>query len=215
MNAELLYETNLNHLRIGDYIMHISVFADRIETHPAFTDAPVYVPNAQKFRTYATELRQASEEASYNKRKAKEKDDKRAESQRDYVFAVQHAVMVAVHERNMAMLDSLELEPKQRAHTRSPKHQDIPGMPKLSVKNGKISGTMIATVNRDPATGSIHLQFTEDPGVDSSWNDLPLFYTCRMESGGFDPVKRYYFRARFENSAGVGPWSPIVNLVII
>jgi len=216
MSQEIL-DTNFTKLSHGDYILMLYTLADKLEGHLAFQDLPEHVPGPPRFRDYAEQLTKAVEAAKYgDKHKGAERDELRARSQQDITFAAQHAVMVSVHRNDPSMLANIGLEQKQRTYTRTPTI-GIPGMPsKLTVKNGSAPGTVIASVNREPGAGSIEVQYTEaDPAIEAFWKSAGMFYQCRMEVKGLESVKRYHFKVRYHGSSGAGPWSAIVNLVVI
>lgn len=207
------FDTNFSKLTDGDLFQKTISFAETVKDHPAFQNLQEHVPGYDRFMTLADMLRNASEAARYgDKLKAEERDKIREEILRSFTFAGQHVIMVAAH-RNDPTLLNIGLEQRQRVY-RTAQHS-LPGPPaKLFVKNGS-PGVVVAMVNRDREMASVELQITENTGNDSSWKTVDKYYTCKMEVRGLEPVKRYYFRARYHNSVGVGPWSPVVNLVVV
>ncbi|HBA87808.1 MAG TPA: hypothetical protein DCZ75_07390 [Geobacter sp.] len=206
--------SSLKKLSDGDLIQQTFSFAERIKNHDAFQNLQEHVPGYDRFTNLGVALQKTSEAARYGDRLLEaEKERIREEIIRCFIFACQHAVMVATHRNAPSMLE-IGIEQKQRAYSRSVTHS-LPAMPqKLILKKGNRPGMVVATVGKESGVGSIELQFTDNPGDESSWKSLERYYNCRMEVSGLDSVKRYYFRVRYHNSVGSGPWSAVVSIVV-
>lgn len=209
-------ETNFSKLSHGDFILKLYNLADRLQDHAAFKDHPEYVPGPTTFRDLAGLLQKSVDAAAHgDKQKIEELDGVRAKSAAAITFAGQHVVMVSTYRGDPAMLNNIGLDLRHRTYSK-PSNNSPGKLSKLGLKNGATSGTVVVTVNKMPGAGSIDLQITDgDPTVESSWRSLERSYQCRTEVKGLEPVKRYYFRARFHNAGGAGPWSAIVNIVVV
>lgn len=215
MKGETL-ETDLKFLSHGDFVVRLKNFAVTLEGHPALQNAPPCVPGPLHFRDYADRLTIAiAAAANGDKQKEKEREALREEAQRSLTFTGQFIVMFSTYSKDPTMLQTSGLELKQRTHSRAPLNSLPRQATKFTATNGEAPGTAILTVNKEPHMGSVELQATSaDPNIEAEWYTLVKSYTCRTEAKGLDSVKRYYFRARFENALGVGPWSHIVSLIV-
>ena len=212
-----IYDTNYSKLSHGEYILVLYMLAEKLRDHIAFQNLPEHVPGSPKFLDYAEQMKIAVEEAkSRDVNKGARRDWLRARSQQDITFVGQHVVMVATHRNDPTILEGTGLKLKTRSYTKT-QHSDRPDRPdKLKVTNGKDPGTVVALVSRVPGPGGIELHWTDgDPADESSWRNAGMFYQCRIELKGLDSVKRYYFRVRYHTTSGVGPWSAIMDLVVV
>jgi len=213
-----MLDTNYSGLSTGDFIMRMVTVAEKMEGHACFPDdCPEYVTRQEKLLKLADRLRVLDDAvAGGDTQKAAEKKALRAESEQCLIFNAQHIVMLSMHRKDPQLLLNAGYDLKQKSYNRKAENV-LPNMPaKFFVKNGKVSGSILATVNRAQNVGSIELQVTDgDPLDESSWKTMPMFYHCRMEVTGLEPVKKYHFRTRYHNSGGFGPWSLVVALVVI
>ncbi|HBG06744.1 MAG: hypothetical protein A2075_14615 [Geobacteraceae bacterium GWC2_58_44] len=217
MSQDIL-DTNFSGLSTGDFILLMHIFADKIAVHPSFTGpCPEYVSGSEKLMHLAEQLFVLDRAAAgHDKDKMAEKKALRAESEQRLTFNANHLVMLSQHRKEPELLLNAGYELKHKSYSRSTSIP-LPGVPtKFTVKNGSVPGTVIATVNRPQNFRSVELQYTEaDPLAEASWRSMEIFYQCRMERKGLDSVKKYHFRARYQNAAGTGPWSAIVTLVVV
>lgn len=87
---------------------------------------------------------------------------------------------------------------------------------KFSAKHGRVSGSVHFYTNGWEGKGSAEVQICEgNPADEASWRMLNIFHTCRMRQDGLESAKRCYFRGRLRNDAGNGPWSEVVELIIL
>lgn len=218
MSQELL-DANFNSLSTGDFILVLHIIAGKIAIHPSFTGPlPEYVSGAEKIMELAEQLFVLDRAAAgRDKDKMAEKKALRAESEQRLAFNANHLVMLSQHRNDPELLLNAGYELKQHKNYNKNASIPLPEMPtKFTVKNGSVPGTVIAKINRSQKFGSIELQCAEaDPLAEVSWRMIDMFYQCRMEGKGLESVKRYYFRARYHNAGGIGPWSAIVTLVVL
>lgn len=206
--------TRLDGLSDGDLMQETHSFAETIRGHEAFKNLQEHVPGADRFDTLEGKLGTASEAAKHgDKRKGEERDNIREEIIRSFTFACQHAVMVATYRNDPSLMD-IGLELKHRSYAK-PATATPPGQPtKVNLSSGpKGSGIAFVTVNKIAGMKSVEVQYTENPNDESSWLSAERSYTCKIQLK-LDLVKRYYVRVRFHNSAGYGPWSAVVDIVL-
>ena len=76
-------------------------------------------------------------------------------------------------------------------------------------------GAINVSVSNRPNKGSVEVQVNEvSPASEESWRRLGNYYECRFTARGLDSVKKYYVRVRFDSSAGSGPWSEVIPVVV-
>lgn len=217
MSQEIL-DSNFSMLSTGDFILTLHSIADKVAGHPSFTGpCPEYVSGSEKLMQLAERLFVLDQAAAGgDKDKTAEKKALRAESEQCLAFNASHLVMLSLHRKEPELLHHAGYEFKHKSYNRNPS-STLPDMPtRFTVKNGPVSGTVLASINRSPNVGSIELQFTEaDPLVEGSWRTIGMFYKCRMQGKGLDSIKKYHFRARYHNAVGTGPWSAVVTHVVL
>ncbi|MBJ6752711.1 hypothetical protein [Geomonas anaerohicana] len=207
--------SSLTKLSDGDLIHEVRTFAGRIRGHAAFQDVGKHVPVAETFDSLADLLGQKSNAAKHgDKLMAEERDNTREEIFMKVTFACQHSVMFATYHKDPSLMD-VGYDLSHRVYTTKPATASVPGQPtKVELKPGpKGSGIYYVLVNKVAGMGSLEVQFTETPNDESSWKSAERAYKCKVEMKG-DLVKRYYIRARYHNSAGYGPWSSVVDIVL-
>lgn len=217
MSLDML-DTNFSGLSSGDYILRMSIIADKLEAHPAFPEFPEHVPGPARLRELVEQFKKALDAAANGDRqKIAEKKAIRAEGEQAQTITAYHVTMISIHRKDPTVLLNTGWELRHRAAWGKGASNSIPEAPsKFIVKHGATPGTIAASVNRAHGTASIELQATEgDPSIDSSWTLLGMFLQCRMEVKNLEPAKRYHFRARFHAAGTKGPWSQIVNLIVI
>jgi len=206
--------TRLAGLSDGDLIQEARSFAETIRGHRAFQNLQEQVPGADRFDTLSGILGTTSDAAKYgDKLKGVDRDNIREEILRSFTFACQHAVMMATYLNDPSLLN-IGFEMQQRSYGKS-STTSLPGQPnKVKLKGGpKGSGFVFVTVNKIAGMGSVEVQYTENPNDESSWVSAERSYKCKIQLK-LDLVKRYYIRVRYHNSAGYGPWSAVVDIVL-
>lgn len=210
--------TNYNGLSNGEFIFHVTTQAVIIDGHAYFTGpCPDYVSGASTLTALAEQLAAADRAAAgRDTNKLAEMKAIRADLEQRMDFNANHIVMLALTRKEPEQIHTFGYEPKQKSLHRIAKVAFPEKVKKITAKNGAVSGTAIISINRPTLFGSIELQICDgEPGDESSWRMVDIFYKCRMELKDLEPVKRYYFRARYKNAAGTGPWSEIVSLVVV
>lgn len=197
--------------------MKLRYVAGVFDSHPAYqihTGLPAWIHGAQQLREHADLMNEAIEAANRDKCKEVEIALAREKCARSLNFAVQYVTMFADHQNDPPLLQNLGLEFKHKIYA---KEKKLPEMPtKLVAKNEEGPGDVIVITNNGfGQKGSIDLQINEkDPTDESSWRTLDHYFNCRIEIKALEPIKKYYFRVRFRNSVGYGPWSKVVGLVV-
>ena len=84
-----------------------------------------------------------------------------------------------------------------------------------SVKQGSVSGTVVARVDKLPGARSFEGQYTTgDPTVESNWGFRDAFGSWHdMVFANLIPGQLYSFRFRGIFAKGQGPWSVVVTLM--
>lgn len=199
----------------GDLMQETRSFAQRIRGHAAFQNAAEHVPVGDRFDSLAEALGVKSDAAKNGgKRMAEDRDKTREEIFTAFTFAGQHAVMVATHLNDPSMMD-IGYSLSHRIYASKPATTLLPVQPtKVGLKPGpKGSGIFYVVVNKCQGMGSLEVQYTDNPNDESSWKSAERSYRCKVELKG-ELVKRYYIRTRYHNTAGYGPWSAVVDIVL-
>ncbi|QWV94160.1 hypothetical protein KP004_02920 [Geomonas oryzisoli] len=207
--------SELTKLSDGDLIQETLRFAERIRAHRAFQDLQKHVPGPDRLTELATKLGITSEAARYgDKLKAEERDNTRDEIITAFIFACQHSVMVATHEKDPSLMD-IGYQLSHRTYPAKPASSTLPGQPdKVDLRPGpKGSGIFWIIVSKIAGMGSIEAQYTENPSDEASWTSVERSYLCKIELK-LDLVKRYYIRVRYHNNTGYGPWSAVTDIVL-
>lgn len=208
-------ETNLRSLSDGDFLLKLRYVAGVFDSHPAYqTGLPEWIHGAQQLRQHADLMNEAIEVATKDKSKEAEIAAAREKCARSLNFAVQYVTMFADHKNDLSLLENLGLEFKHKNYT---KERKLPEKPiKLIVKNEEGVGDIIIFTNSGfGLKGGVEVQINDgNPAEESSWRTYDYYFSCRIEIKGLEPVKKYYFRVRFKNGAGYGPWSEPVSLVV-
>lgn len=208
-------ETNLKSLSDGDFLLKLRYVAGVFESHPAYqTGLPVWIHGAQQLREHADVMNQAIEAATRDKNREAEIAVARGKCAKSLKFAVQYVAMFADHQNDPSLLENLGLEFKQKTYTKEKKLPEKPN--KLVVRNEEGIGDIILFTNNGCGQkGRVEVQINDgNPTDESSWKTYDHYFTCKIEIKGLEPVKKYYFRVRFKNGAGYGPWSEVVSLVV-
>ena len=212
-----LLETSLTGLSASDAILKVKNVAAHLGVHAAFEDAPEHVPGPVKLLQFTDEMttlvHAIADGASHRKQELK---DLQANMERAVTLAAQHVIMVSIYRDDPTLLQNTGLELKQRNYTR---HSDlkIPGQPaKFNAKHGRVSKTVMITVQSDSDVVSRELQVCDgDPSLESSWRLVGFYGKCKIEVTGLVPASTCHFRIRGINDAGAGPWSATVTLIIL
>lgn len=212
------YDINrLKDLSDGDLALQAENVADNLEDHPAFKDQtiPPCIPGPAQIRQDASQVKQASTAARLDPSKEPERQAARDKMIQSIRFSCQYVVMYATHENDPSHLDTVGVERAHRAvRNTSVKHPDK--FSKVKVSHGDKSGAIKMYVNKWEGKGSVEVQICYgDPSSEDSWQLLKIGHYCHITHEGLEPARRAYFRARLLNEAGIGPWSDVVELIII
>lgn len=208
----------LRDLSDGDLALHVETVADVFDDHPAYKDKtlPPCIIGPEHLRGHSANLRHLSHAASLDESKEPDRQQAREKNIQAVTFSKQYVVMYAAHENDPGLLEAMVAEPRHRNYTR-----EVPKAPgatkKFSVKhNPGVSGSILAAVNAWDGKGTVELQICEgDPANEASWRTVNIFHSCRMLVEGLEAAKRCFFRARLRNDAGNGPWSEVIELIIL
>jgi hypothetical protein len=95
---------------------------------------------------------------------------------------------------------------------------DAPPAPSdLRLSRGSTSGSLIARARRNRQVGSYDVQITAgDPTVEANWMGAGSYRNCgRIEITNLTSLKIWSVRMRALGSAGTGPWSSPVSLLVL
>ena len=209
------HHIDLSNMSDGDVILAFKDFASHCERHPAFKSGfPSCVPGPPLYYDLAESMTQIVMGGPQDKIAEQQKQEIRYRGARSMTFTSQYIVMFADHHNAPSMVNELGLELVRRPAYK--KGRQIPPMPsKFQVKDAEEPGAIHISVSNRPSKGSVEVQVNEvSPSSQESWRRLGNYYECRFISRGLDSVKRYYVRVRFETSAGPGPWSEVLTIVV-
>lgn len=217
MSTEMFFLTYLKDLSDGDLALQLETMGDILEDHRAYKDQnlPPWIIGPADLRECSVDVKHSSAAAKQDDSKETERQLARQKGVQAITFASQYVVMFSAHENDPTLLENIGLEPRHRTFTKEAVRK--PGSPtKFTVKHTGVSGSIKASVNRWEGKGSVELQICEgDPADEASWKTVDIFHSCRMRADGLEPAKKCYFRARLRNDAGKGPWSEIIELIIL
>ena len=207
----------LKGLSDGDLALHFETMADLMEEHPAFKDQILSpcVPGPVKIREHSVEIKQASIAAKQDPSKEPELQDAREKGIQSVKFTCNFVVMYATHVNEPGLLDTIGMERSHRS-SRSTGVKPPKRFEKFTVGHGEESGTVKIYVNKWEGKGSVEVQMcTGDPPQAESWRTIQIGHSCHMKLKGLEPAQRAYFRVRLITDAGNGPWSDVLELIII
>lgn len=207
----------LKGLSDGDLALHLENMADRMEEHPAFKDQTLSpcVPGPVKIRGHAVEIKHASNAAKLDPSKEPELQEARERAIQSTRFTCNFVVMYATHVNEPGQLDTIGMERSHRSY-RSSAIKPPKRFEKFTVGHGEESGTVKIYVNKWEGKGSVEVQMcTGDPSQADSWRTIQICHSCHIKLKGLEPAQRAYFRVRLINDAGNGPWSDVLELIII
>ena len=217
MSYEAFVTHHLKDLSDGDLALQLETMADIFEDHRAYRglNLPPCIPGPTHLREHSVDVKHAAAAAKLDQSKEAERLLAREKGVQAITFASQYVVMFSAHEQDPTLLENIGLETRHRSYSKE--SLKIPEKPsKFIVKHTGVSGSITASVNRWEGKGSVELQICEgDPADETSWRTLDIFHSCRMRANGLEPAKRVYFRARLQNDRGKGPWSEVVELIIL
>ena len=212
------YDTQrLKDLSDGDLALEFETMADLMEEHLAFKDQNLSpcIPGPAQIRAHALEIKQTSTAAKLDTTKEPERLAAREKAVQSAKFSCQYVVMFSTHANDPSLLDNVGVERVRKA-TRSTAVKIPDKFKKFTVTHGKESGTVKVYVNSWEGKGSVEVQICYgDPSLQESWQTSKLFHSCHFTMKGLEPARRTYFRVRLLNDAGVGPWSDVVELIIL
>ena len=200
----------------GDLAFQLETTAGLLDDHPAYRNQnhPPWVVGPTHLRECAVELKQASVAAKHDNSKEPERLLARDNAIQSLTFTGQFVFMFSVHAKDPTVLE-IGLDLRHRSFTKDPPTR--PEKPsKFTVKHTGVSGCIYASINAWEGKGSVELQICEgDPADEAAWRILDIFHSCRMRASGLEPASKCHFRARIQNDAGKGPWSEVVDLIIL
>ena len=209
--------TNLRGLAPTDFIFKVENFTYALEAHPVFSLSPEHVPGFATIRDWLAQYKVAVVEAEKGgtDRKA-QRDDLREKIQQGVEIQGQHMVMVALHRKDMSLLDTVGLDQKHHSYPKNTRVWNPSDLPRITVSRGHETRTALVTVSKINGAPGIQLQHsTGDPADESSYIDLGPFPDHRIRLADLETLKNHHFRARYIRGTVVGPWSQIVSVVII
>lgn len=207
----------LKELSDGDLALHGEGMADLLEDHPAFKDQNLHpcIPGPVTIREDALQVKQTSTAARHDPSKEPERQAAREKMLQSIRFCCQYVVMYSRHANDPGLLDTIGVKRAQKA-SRSYGVKMPKKFNKFSVTHGQESGTVKIYVNSWVGKASVQLQICYgDPALEESWQTITISHHCHSTLKGLEPARRVYFRARLQNDAGVGPWSDVVELIIL
>lgn len=209
--------TSLKDLSDGDLALQLENTADLMENNVAFNEGnrSSCVPGPDALRSLAVEIKHIANAVRHDPSKEQERGSARERAVQSIKFSCQHLVMYSVHVNEPGLLDTIGVNRAQRTpragSLKIPRKLD-----KFSVSHAKKSGGVKIYVNSWEGKASVDTQVCyDDPAQESSWQPLKLSHYCHFTAEGLEPARRAYFRARLINDAGTGPWSNVVELIIL
>ncbi|WP_129124930.1 fibronectin type III domain-containing protein [Geomonas oryzae] len=216
--SEIFNIPGLKSLSDGELAVQGENVADHLDEHEAFQEdvKPGCVPGGDQVRGEAQEVKRTSYAAKQDPTKEPECQAARDKLIQSIRFSSQYAVMYSVHVNKPSLLDTIGVD---RVH-KTPRATGVKvpnkKFDRFKVTHGKKSGTIKIYVNSWEGKGSVVVQICYgDPTQEDSWQHLKLSHYCHFTQEGLEPARRAYFRARLENDAGIGPWSDVVELIIL
>ncbi|QXE90189.1 fibronectin type III domain-containing protein [Geomonas subterranea] len=209
--------TGLKDLSDGDLALCGETLADHLEEHPAYKgqNIPICIPGPGNLREEAHDVKQASNAARQDPSKEPFRLEKRDKIINSIKFSCQYVVMYATHTNDPSQLDGVPVNRQQKA-PRSTTVKLPKKFNKFKVSHGDRSGGVKMYVNSWEGKASVDVQICyANPAQEESWQALKMSHYCHFTVDGLEPARRAYFRARLINDAGVGPWSEVVELIII
>ena len=93
----------------------------------------------------------------------------------------------------------------------------LPDAPVLTLKRGKVSGVILASVKREKNVGAFEVQVAiGDPNVPANWKTAVTSKNARsIAINDLTPGTLYYFRVRAIGSKGPGAWSDIASIMAV
>lgn len=219
-----LFDLNLNGYSINDFIVFLNILAEKTETHSALKEYPEYFSSPEKLRGQATllgQLRDAS--ANGDRGKKAEKLAVWEETKLAVIMNAQHITMLSLHRNDPSILlnTGYSLKQKHSGKSTSSSSTDLlaetPGLALKYVQSGSgpVAGSFTVHITRAKNKASTELQMSDKPSDESSWNSQGIYAKARIDYKGQQSEKRLYFRARYHHDGGVGPWSQVVNILVL
>lgn len=219
-----LLDLNFNQHSINDFIVRVNTIADKTETHAALKDYPEYYSGPDKLRAKAAllgQLRDAS--ANGDRGKKAEKMAVWEETKLAVVMNGHHITMLSLYRNDPSILlnTGFDLKQKHSGKSTSASSTDLLAeTPGLALKylqsgSGPVAGAFTVHITRAKNKASTELQMSDNPSDESSWNSQGIYAKARIDYKGQQSEKRLYFRARYHHDGGVGPWSQVVNILVL
>ncbi|QWV97208.1 fibronectin type III domain-containing protein [Geomonas nitrogeniifigens] len=207
----------LRDLSDGDLALQGEAVADLLDEHAAFKDQtlPACIPGPTQIRQDAHQVKQTSTAARLDPSKEPARQAAREKMIQSIKFSCQYVVMYSTHTNNPYLLDTVGVNRVHKA-PRSTVIKLPQKFNKVKISHGDKSGAVKIYVNSWEGKGSVVVQVCYgDPSLEESWQQLKMSHYCHFTVEGLEPARRAYFRVRLMNDAGVGPWSEVMELIII
>jgi hypothetical protein len=212
-----IYDLNYSKMGNPDFIIHLGGIGDALKLHSAYLNLPEEVPKPARFHDLAARLTVAVKAAQYgDSQKKAELDAIRLEAEEASAALAHWALIRFLATKEQSVLANLGLIPKKPV-VKNQNQASETAPQNVRVKHGKISGTAILSSGRVTGSASLEVHICQgDPMSEESWKLYDHFPHCsHMELKGLEIGKMYYFRIRCLGNNGHGPWSAIVNLMVI
>lgn len=211
-------DVNFKALTHPELVMTLGKLADSLLVHPVFKeDWPSFVPHPTTLKEQVADFQESVHAAANGDRlKMSERAAKRDVAVLSGTLIAQYLVMRALHENNTNLLNDVGLKRKTKAIRNTNKPVSIVAPTGITVKDGPVSGTVIARCNRMPGAANYEVQVTvADPASEDGWHTVGHFLHCRsMEVKGLEPATKCNFRIRCHGPTGPGPWSATTSFII-
>jgi len=211
------FDYNFSHLSPAEFFMTGGNFADSLLNHEYFSKHWAdFVTHPQQLKVMLDAYKEAhlAWEADGGKKKQKERDDKRHDVHVSVVLMGQLCVMMSVHEKNPALLDTVALKRKAPIVRSSSKTVSLIA-PVVSLKHGD-SGTIIVICNKVPGAGSNEIQVClGNPNDEAAWATAGTYKGCRVTISGYEPGAKLYVRVRCHGTGVPGPFSQVVSIIVL
>lgn len=214
-----LLETNYDNLPINDLIVTINHLAEKAESHVAFQgELPEYVTRPAQLRQLAETLGKARDAAAGGDRdRSAEKKALIESCKMALSMNALHIVMLSLHRNDPTIRLNAGYEEKHKS-TGKAKVNLLEQSPDVLVKHGSVSGHINLLIKRARQNASIEVQTTDgDPNDEGAWKRYGegVHNKSRIELKGQEPAKKIYFRARYHEDGGTGPWSAPVGIIVL
>ncbi|GFO53832.1 hypothetical protein GMSM_08390 [Geomonas sp. Red276] len=218
-NPITVFETgflNAPHLQLAAHIMGIG---DAFMAHHLYKEMPPGVPDGAQIKDIGFRYHElAYAVITGDTGKKSQRDALRDQAVQATCLALNWAGMRYLVERNFELICNLGVDHKKAPAPRSSIPAPLTAPINLSIKHGKINGTLLLKFGKVKGAAAYFVQVCNgDPNDESAWCMEWKFTKIRggVDLTGLEPGKVYFVRVRCLGHAGLGPWSVYVHLMAV